>query len=400
MTRTSVLGFVGTAALAAVISVSSIALADGGSGPPRLLGSGTAAAADTMAVGGDVPESGAADAKRSASDMRIAGRVEYRVAGALPALDGELVAWRFAEPTSATGIDVGSARALARSLGLEGDGVVNEWGDWVVTTSTRQLTVSAQPGNPWYLSLAPVESPPEEIVAEEPTTDVSEGGGSSGSAGSEPGVVAPDGRCDPCPEPQRPAGLPTQAAAEQQGRKLLAELGVDLSTATVRVDDGFSAWYVSAAPTIGGLPVIGMDSSVSIGVDGVVEYANGWLGRPVRGDTYPLIGTSAAIEKLQEQPQPHALMMEGPASSSAQVRCMDCPVSDDGGSGEVPVFVHTITGARLAYQVLGADLVPTYLLETDQGGELQAFAVDDRYLDIPQYETMPVEDMPAVEPKG
>ena len=98
---------------------------------------------------------------------------------------------------------------------------------------------------------------------------------------------------------------------------------------------------------IGGLPVIGMDWSVSIGVDNVVEYANGWLGRPLRGDTYPLIGTAAAIEKLQAQPQPY-LMMDGPASSSAQLRCMDCPVSDEGGNGEVPVFVHTITGARLA----------------------------------------------------
>ena len=64
-------------------------------------------------------------------------------------------------------------------------------------------------------------------------------------------------------------GLPTKAEAERIGTRLLGEVGLRLAeTSGVRVDDGFSTWFVSAAPMVGGLPVVGMDWSVGVGADG------------------------------------------------------------------------------------------------------------------------------------
>jgi hypothetical protein len=64
------------------------------------------------------------------------------------------------------------------------------------------------------------------------------------------------------------------------------------------VDDFITMWSVRVYPIVDGTPSEGFGSTIAVGADGAIEYANGVLGRPEAADEYPLIGTSAAIEQL------------------------------------------------------------------------------------------------------
>jgi hypothetical protein len=193
---------------------------------------------------------------------------------------------------------------------------------------------------------------------------------------------------------QRPPDLPSKDDAERIGRRLLGDLGVDLDHAAVRVDDSITLWNVVVDPIVGGLPTVGLTSSVGIGPKGVVQYANGWLGTPTKGDRYPLIGTAAGLDRLnKEQTQ---LMMIAP-----EVQCLECPAT----TAAEPRVVR-VTGARLGLQVFstfepGADgyLVPTYLFSTEDGGELPVVAVADQYLGQTPRAEEPDHGTPA-EPSG
>jgi hypothetical protein len=336
--RRSVLALAGTAVLAATIAVTSIAVADN-AGPTELRMLGAGAPAPANAMGGDP-----AEGKRAATDMRIARPIEYRLEGTLPELDGEHVAYRFVND----GIDRDRVARLADLLGVKGATEVTEWGDWMITGDDLVLTVSAQPGHPWYLSPKPVEIAPDQAVV---------------------GCID-----DTCPAPVRPEGLPTAKEAETIGSAFLRKVGVDLARTTgLRINDGFDTWYLSAGAVVGDLPVLGMEWSVGVGPHGRIAFANGWLDGPARGDTYPLIGTTAAVDHLRAQWS--ALDTPG-AVNPAILRCMDCP---DGGP--VEPFVHVLTNVHLAYQLLGADLVPSYAFGSADG-EVLAFAIEDKYLDL------------------
>jgi hypothetical protein len=114
-------------------------------------------------------------------------------------------------------------------------------------------------------------------------------------------ACAPDTGDCPVPEttiPQHPIDLPSQEEAKAAALALLQGAGIDTEHATITVDDYVTVWSVRVDPVVDGVPTTGFGSTVAIGENGVVEYANGVLGRPERADEYPLIGTSAAIEKL------------------------------------------------------------------------------------------------------
>ncbi|MGI8759511.1 MAG: hypothetical protein ACR2K0_09425, partial [Acidimicrobiales bacterium] len=149
---------------------------------------------------------------------------------------------------------------------------------------------------------------------------------------------------------------------------------------------------VSADPVVGGLPTVGMGSVVSVGDGGEVVFAGGWLADPQRGDAYPLVGSSEALRRLQED-QPVAL----DGGREPAVGCEGCLPTE-------PVVV-TVTGVRLGLQLApaaGADqawLVPAYLFEIDGGGpgsEVVALAVADEFLTAPS--TPEPEPLPLPEP--
>ncbi|MCU1483421.1 MAG: hypothetical protein JWN67_167 [Actinomycetia bacterium] len=394
----------GVAVLAVVLALVGLAVVAG-----RDSG-GTPATLPVLGAGG----AGASTASPAMADskMRIAP-VTYE-AGKLPGLADEADAWTLAPG----GADEARIAELAKLLDVDGPVTKTETG-WAVGTETRRLDVQDVAGLPWSLYETVPEAqvdpaPPSTIVCIKapcnPPTDT--GSGTSGCpAGAmckdapapstttpcppnancastsvatpacapdagcpDPGSCAADGPDCPMVAPERPADLPSKADAEAQGRKLLTKLGVDLDAADVKVDDGFTLWNVTADPVVGGLPTIGLTSSIGIGSKGVVQYANGWLGEVTKGDTYPLIGTAAGVDRLNAEQN---MLMIAP-----NIRCDGCEAQD-----QVEPRVVRVTGVRLGLQVFStyekgaiAYLVPTYLFSTEDGGEIPVVAVADQYL--------------------
>lgn len=320
------------------------------------------------------PESGA-----STADMRIGGRVEYRYDGDLPELADEAAAWELAVER----VETAEIEDLAERLGIEGDVERTEFGWHVDGDDGAQLDVQRSAGLPWNSYVA---SPDTAVSSEVACVD------------------EPDAR-EKCviEEPERPADLPSKAEAEDIARELFEELGVDLDGATVRVDDGFSVWNVMADPELDGKPVIGMTTAVAVGPKGVIQFANGWLTEPDRGDDYPLIGTKAALEKLQDEqvttmmgaPEP---MIAEDCEGGPAVDCMIDPIP-------VPTepMVVELIDVRLGLQLFGswdqdepAYLVPSYLFATEDGGELPVIAIEEEFLAPPP----DPEPQPVPEPGG
>lgn len=317
-------------------------------------------------IGGDTED---------ASSPSSPASVEYRVEGDLDALDGEEHAWELGRD-----VDLDRVAALAEALGLPG--TVAEIGSgWEVVEGNRRLEVERQPGLPWSYS---VGSPPSdgEIVCAMPACP--------------PGTACPQ-VCPPGDEPvamPMPTDLPSAEEAERLARPVVAAGGVDLKGAALRVDDLTRAWMVNVDPEVGGLPTVGMGSAVTVGANGTIEYAGGWMGRPERGDLYPLVGTPAALAGLSsERSMPTA---DGREPATA---CLDCP-------GIEPVVV-TITGVQLglewapAFNGAGGWLVPAYLFETAEGAagpDLVTLAVSDAHLVSPDEPRPMPEPQPGPQP--
>jgi hypothetical protein len=330
-----------------------------------------------------------------ASDAKLrVAPVRYE-AGTLPGLADEAAAWTLAPG----GADEARIAELAELLDV--DGAVQRTGTgWSVGDDVRRLDVQDVAGLPWSLfENAPAAqtepAPPTSIECikapcDPPTTaDGTSGSGCPPDAQctyttvpADAGSCAADG--PDCPmvapeEPRRPADLPSKAESESIGRALLAKLGVDVDHAKVTVDDGFTVWNVMADPELGGLPTLGLNTSVGIGSGGRVTYANGWLGLDdlAKGDTYPLIGTAAGVEKLNSEQDMLLRIDPMPA-------CEDCKST----TTSVEPRIVRVTGVRLGLQTFstyepGATtyLVPTYLFTTEDGDfELPVVAVEDKYL--------------------
>jgi hypothetical protein len=368
-----------------------------------LVGLAVAAGRDSGGEPATLPVLGAGGSSTAAAPMADrkmrAAPVRYE-AGKLPGQADEADAWSMAPG----GADEGRIAELAKVLGVDGPVTRSESG-WTVGTERRRLDVQDVAGMPWSLYESVPEAqvdpaspttvvcikapcdppPPDTAVSSTPACPPDASCTSETSSGTDgqptPGSCAADGPgCPMTPvEQQRPADLPSKADAEAQGRTLLAELGVDLDHADVKVEDGITSWNVTADPQVGGLPTIGLTSAVGIGSKGVVQYANGWLGGVERGDSYPLIGTAAGVERLNQDQDMLLRIAPMPA-------CEDCESTT---TVTMEPRVVRVTGVRLGLQVFStyerggtAYLVPTYLFRTDDGGdyELPVVAVADRYL--------------------
>src|SRR3546814_9929852 len=95
--------------------------------------------------------------------------------------------------------------------------------------------------------------------------------------------------------------LPSKEDAEQIALDLLAATGLEVDGAKVSVEGPYDAWYVIVEPMLEGLPVAGWTSSVGVGPEGKVLHASGTLASAERLGDYPLITTTAAIERLNAQ---------------------------------------------------------------------------------------------------
>lgn len=374
-----------------------------------------------------------AGGSRETADMAMAAgggwspHVEYVVEGTLPALPDEAPAFRL--PTDD---DRDAIRRLAGALGMNGTAVKRDR-SYVLDDGKRRLTIEVAPGMPWYLGTscpdAPVSShgdegvtasvcevtaiaepvPLDAPVAPDPAAEARErralesgsqssGGsmGSSGSAatssesgtssGSSPPMPPHGGKPEPfvSPVPRRvpdppkpPADLPSREEAERIGRGVFERLGV--ATDTFRLEGGEYSWQAFVSPRVSGLPVVGLEQVVSIGSQGEVQGGNGSLLAPKPIGDYPLAGVEAGLARLRAGGGVGATPMADLAVGATEPSCpdtADCPPPPPSG----PVTV-TITGVHLGLQHVADALVPVYVFETKDRGEMAVPAVTDRWLE-------------------
>lgn len=355
-------------------------------------------------------EAAAMDAMASRS-LAAPGLVDYEIAKALPDLPSKAPAYRLGSSASRRAVE-----RLADALGIDAP-VREEDGRLRV----GNLTVENAPGVPWYLSdLAPgckeapvssdrrslrvqgcaVSSSSATVTAIDPATgahsdtnadqpcppeadcrpasptppppDCDPGAGcGSGSTPSFDGRTTPSRRPSPepmplpHPEPVPPPvpDLPDRAEAERMARDVFTALGVGVEG--LRLDGGYSSWEAQVSPRVGGLEVLGLVHSLSIGPKGKVQAASGYLGTPGRIGDYPLVGVETAFDRLRvghntDDPTPLVARADGEARTVV------------------------VTDVRLALQHIADALVPVYLFVAEDGATFPVPGVPERYLEDPR----------------
>jgi hypothetical protein len=131
-------------------------------------------------------------------------------------------------------------------------------------------------------------------AASSPDTAVS----SSSSASC---AADPEAACDDAPpvEPQPLEGVPSAADAEAKGRTIFDALGLD-DRGQVDVD-GVAGQYqtVSYTPSVEGIPVPILQSTVQFGAHGRIEFAQGALFETKAIGEYPLVTLADAFDRYQ-----------------------------------------------------------------------------------------------------
>lgn len=386
------------AGLVALVAVGgALALRDGDDGPAVIVvreGGGTLAGSEA----------------RDASMIAPAFPQEFVVTVELPVLDGPARSWRYPADGRVT---LEQVQRLAGALGLTGTAVevpADEGGGWRVGPpdgSGPSLTVTASAIGDWWFSGDPATGVARCAIAapDEPTADDDASGEGTGEGTSE--VV--------CEEPTPPEGVPDEATALAEGRRILEAAGVDLDTAELSVTGDEWGRTVVATTRIGGMAVP-LQHSVTFGGGGAVQWAGGSLLAPVPADDYPRIGTAAALERLREGRLwwggPAVLGADDLAVASGQAeREAEEPAVDEPGLPEPaqpepaveepfvgePVVI-TLTGVEETLSLVWAAdgtvwLLPSYTFTSDDGGRWEVPAVPDEYL---QQEPAP---QPAPEPQ-
>lgn len=349
---------IAAAAAAAALLVGGVALvATGGDDDPPRLDLNAAAPASPAAGGGGERMAESVDmASDDMASMLMMAR--YVAADELPDLGGSAPIHRLVA-------DDDDLRTLARHLGIEGE--VTDAEGMQRAISEGDASVSRYGASWWYVSGKAYPGSPDAAV----------------SSGCEGG---PDTACaepSPMPEPERPAGLPTQAEAEGIVRAVAKAAGLDLTNARVTSYDNTTTWAVNIELALDGTPVPGWSVYGTVMEGGQILDAGGAIGSLEQVGDYPLDTTRVAIDRLNEQQTGSG---EGatepavePATEPDEMTIM--PVVE--GEGAEPVTV-TLRTAELSYTMAGnADgtetyLVPAYLLdgEDDRGQEwLDVFAI-------------------------
>ena len=311
-------------------------------------------------------------------DARLWPRETYRLGGPLPDLPDQARAWKVG-----SSVDAGRVAALADALGMAGQ-PRQEANRWTVRDGRRVLVVYRLPGAPWSFGTNILGCIPRAGGPYQPSAGVQ-------CLDPDAAVASPVAPA----RPPRPRDLPTRAEAERVARNLATRAGLDLAGGTVRVTDGFASRTVAIAPAVGGQPTSGLTWTVSVGANGTVQHASGWLATPEPADTYPLIGVQEGFERLKRAgpigprtPAEAPAIERVPCPASAKIPCTARPL---------PARVATVTGVRLGLlrapamaTAAGARpevayLLPAYLFDL-QGGWTPVravVAVPDRYLTRP-----------------
>jgi len=241
----------------------------------------------------------------AATASTISGSTTYERGPGLADLTGTQAAWTFpAKP-----VDPWAIRRLADALGVAGE-VRTVPGGWQVgADDAARLFVASAPGAAWYFSAGGDTAVAYSCAAAGEVTTIPDGEVPPPDRPSPPDVSTQSTPSTPttsaevappdCGGPPPPEGVPGAAAAESMAGQIIRSAGLDLDHAVMAVQAEAWSATVTATPVLDGTPTVGIDTTISFGGEAKVVYASGTLASPTTGDTYPLIGTDAAIDRLQ-----------------------------------------------------------------------------------------------------
>jgi hypothetical protein len=164
---------------------------------------------------------------------------------------------------------------------------------------------------------------------------------------------------------------PSEAQVRALAVSTLQRLG--WSATALDVVTGSPTSSVTARQRIAGIETADWTTMLSFDVDGALVDANGWVGTPTRGRSYPLIDAARAFAALQAEPRMTPEL---------------CRVRKDGKPGCEPFPPTVITGATLGLALrhdLGRPLlVPAWLFAVQGSAQpIAVVAVDPRWLKAP-----------------
>ncbi len=368
-------------------------------------GSGTdEAGPPILRVYGDQPEMRLSQMDASAGEqMTMMAQMRFEAGAELPSLNEDAPAYEITggEP------DQGKVGVLLNIFGIEGDLIAQNaqsgGGYFAGSTDGTQaaLYVSGDAvqfwnySPPWSQSdmdpacldaegIEPVAAPTpvtDSIVPDTTPSDIVVDDTSDNAVSSDGSSIGDDpmeDTADPCPEDGTPQNVPTEDEALQMFSDLMSDIGVDVDSLDIEVfSDSFGS-SVSGFLRIGGVRSP-LSWSVSYGENSRVMWAGGVLADTEKLADYPRIGTSAALDRLNEQ---QSALMDQMAGGDADL------AASSGAGGELVVSVVEVEEELV--MLYGVDesvyLVPGYafLAEPDEFGYRPRYtvsAVSDEYIE-------------------
>jgi hypothetical protein len=171
-------------------------------------------------------------------------------------------------------------------------------------------------------------------------------------------------------------------------RKILEALGFDVPAGSVRSVEGNPySRDASFFPKVDGYEVAGLESSISFGEHGRVEYSAGFLGRLEKVGDYPLVGLEEAVRRAKDGFGGGLGIMT--AGGSAEGVAVDA-VAPDPGTPTEPTAVTEPPEPEIV-EVTGAEVVLEVVYPDCEDGE---------YLVVPAFRLLPADrlgfSVPAV----
>jgi len=369
----------------ALFAVSSCGDDSDASGPPVLVLSATNG-------GGWSSTAPAASDMAGADEKMMWNYQQHFTAGTdLPALDSDARVYTLV----AGDVSANSRNALKEAFGVTADFVaqdVNQGGGYLSGdyTTTPTLYVGSDAMRYWSYSPAWEQSPMSSqpcvmvdppIASDAPTIDPAAP------------TIAPDAGV--CAEPVAPENVPTKAEAEALFAVTATALGMNSNDFTL--DSYADEWYANVT---GYLMIDGVRSSlvwsIGYGADAAITWASGVLADVQSGASYPRIGTTAGLERLNSQQNG---MLGGPMARGGFA--YDTGVSSDVVTTEVMPLIDapepvvqeiSIVGVEEELVTLyGSDgsiyLVPGYAFiaaedENGYAGRYTVSALPDEYMQV------------------
>lgn len=233
----------------------------------------------SSAGGGSTTESQAQVKMAAPADSAAAGAAASMIAPVRP------IEYRLAADAKAP-VRTAPAYKVVPDGGLAAADVVKALG----LTAAEADNVEVSQGLAWWYGADAEEA--SSSASSGAVTCAAEGKGTDGSCGAD-APVAP---------PAPPAGVPTAAEAEARLRKVLDRLGIDAGKGRIRVDDGSDLFTrtVTYTAMVDGRLANGLETVISFGGGGRIEYASGFSGRVEKLGDYPLVAADEALRRFQE----------------------------------------------------------------------------------------------------